>query len=187
MRRIICCLLGLLVLTAISCSDDNGARSEDSGGPTSVPTATTATSVPSKTATAADRTSTATTTAAMAVTRDALIAVGDQVFPHHAESGVYSVCGADGDVSACPYTQRLKDRLEEAKATLCRCQNPSQTRAMSAEVADFGGVLYAALYNGTQSYMITVVQNGGRLLVDDQTCMSGAPETSIYQSLAPCS
>lgn len=119
------------------------------------------------------------------VTVARLMEVGEQVFPL-APSGVYGVCGAGGNVEACPFTERLKSRLTEARATLCRCQNPSTTRTMSAEVADFGGVLYVVLYEGSQTYMLTVVNRDGRLLVDDQTCHGQGPETSIYETLAPC-
>jgi hypothetical protein len=114
-----------------------------------------------------------------------LLAIGEQVFPRHS-SGVYAVCGVSGDTQACPYTDRLRDRLADAGATLCRCQNPSMTRAMSAEVTDFGGVLYVVLYDGSQNYMLTVVNRDGALLVDDQICHGAGPETSIYNTVAPC-
>jgi len=124
-------------------------------------------------------------TPATPVSVQRLMEIGEQVFPVQ-PSGVYGVCGADGNLQACPYTDRLQNRLREASATLCRCQNPSVTRAMSAEVADFGGVLYVALFNGSQSYMLTIVNQDGRLLVDDQSCLGRGAATSIHLTVAPC-
>jgi hypothetical protein len=115
-----------------------------------------------------------------------LMALGDQAFPYVSEVGYYGVCGPAGDTSTCPYTERVKTRLAQTQTTLCRCQNPSTTRAMSAEVTDFGGVLYVALNDGSQSFTLTVLNLDGRLFIDDQVCMGRGPETSIHQTVAPC-
>jgi hypothetical protein len=120
------------------------------------------------------------------VTVARLMEVGDQVFPYSAQGAVYGVCGASGDLTPCPYTERLKARLMEARATLCRCQNASQTRVMSAEVTNFGGVIHVALFNGSVNFDLRVLDQNGRLLVEDQTCMGRGPESSIYQTLGLC-
>jgi hypothetical protein len=57
---------------------------------------------------------------------------------------------------------------------------------MSAEVTDFGGVIHVALFNGSVNFDLRVLNQNGRLLVDDQTCMGRGPESSVYQTLALC-
>jgi hypothetical protein len=121
------------------------------------------------------------------ITEQELLAIGDLIFPASASGNVFGVCGLSGDLSACPVTPRLAQRLQGAHATLCRCQNPSQTRTMTASAGSVGGTIQVALYNGTITYQLAVVRENGRLLVDDQTCAGGGADTSIYQSLAPCS
>lgn len=116
-----------------------------------------------------------------------LISVGEQVFPFQAEFGYYGVCGVDGKLSNCPYTDRLRQRLTQESATLCRCQNPSPSRTISVQVTGSGGVVTVTLQDGRVSYDLHVVSEGGRLLVDDETCHGQGPGTSIYQMIAPCS
>ena len=111
------------------------------------------------------------------------LALVDAVFPRGA-SGTYAVCGIDGDTAACPYTDRLKSRLAAARVTLCRCQSPAPDRSVSIQGTPSGGrviVIY-----GDQQFELAVVSAGGRWLVDDETCLGGAPETSIYRSISPC-
>jgi hypothetical protein len=114
------------------------------------------------------------------------LAIGEQVFPFQAEFGYYAVCGLDGNLSSCPYTERLRSRLTQAKATLCRCQNPSRTRVLSADMSDSGGMIYATLFDGRTTFALKVVREHGQLLVDDETCRGGAANTSIYETIAPC-
>src|SRR5213082_1531259 len=60
--------------------------------------------------------------------------LAEQVFPKVGEQGAYAACGADGNMSACPYTDRLKARLTELRQTLLRAQNLSTTREITAEM-----------------------------------------------------
>jgi hypothetical protein len=163
--RAVFLLIACSLLAVAGCSREEESGPLDTPAPSSEPAVATAVDSP--------------------VTVARLLQVGEHVFPE-ARAGVFSVCGLEGNFERCPYTDRLKARLSELNATLCRCQNPSQTRSMTAEVADFGGVLYVALFNGSQSYMLKIVKEGGRLLVDDQACIAGGAETSIYVTANPC-
>jgi hypothetical protein len=116
-----------------------------------------------------------------------LVAVGEEVFPFQSQFGYYGVCGVDGNLSNCPYTDRLRQRLTQESATLCRCQNPSQSREVSAQVSGSGGVVAVTLWDGRVTYDLEIVSVGGRLLVDDETCHGQGADTSIYQTLAACS
>jgi hypothetical protein len=68
------------------------------------------------------------------VTAEQIKALAEQVFPKVSEQPAYGVCGSDGNVSACPYTDRLKARLTELRVTLLRAQNLSTTREIKAEI-----------------------------------------------------
>lgn len=109
-----------------------------------------------------------------------LTAVADQIFPYSAESKIYRVCGANGDTSACPMTERLKARLMALKITLCRCQNLSTTREITTESRPTGGVAHVKLYEGRLGFDLIIVNVAGKLLVDDEECLGKGPSTSIY-------
>lgn len=120
----------------------------------------------------------------LSFTAGEMTAVADNVFPLVQPYGYYGVCGLNGDASSCPYTARLKARLAELKATLCRCQNPSPTRAITADPA--GHTVDVVMYSGGADYRLILVRSpDGRLLVDDEQC-GARPETSIYLGLTAC-
>lgn len=180
MNRYLAFLAGLLIASIIiACSGGDAAETAPTPTPSLAPV-NEASPTPAPVETAP------TPGSSQAVSVAQLMELGEQVFPSALPSGVYGVCGASGDVEACPFTDHLRTRLKEAGATLCRCQNPSTTRVMSAEPADFGGVLYVVLYEGTQTYMLTIINRNGQLLVDDASCHGGGPDTSIYKTVAPC-
>ena len=181
------------VLLAISLAAGCGGSASPAGGPTatsasstrgvSTSTATAATSAPTP-ATATPAT-TAATPASGTVTAAALVAIGEQVFPPTVDGTAYIECSNGGNVYAsCPITGRLEQRLQQAKVTLCRCQNPAQTRSVTADITQTGGVIHVSY--GSQRFDLIAVQAGGSLVVDDQRCQSGGPATSIYSDVAPC-
>jgi hypothetical protein len=150
----------LILLFATGCSDDSGSS------PT--PPAAEATATPD-----------------IPVTPQELLAVADLIFP--ASSGnMYGVCGANGELSRCPVTARLAARLQEARITLCRCQNASDSRAMTATPAANGGTILVTLFRGSISFELTAVRENDRLLIDDQVCAGRGAETSIYRSAELC-
>ena len=115
-----------------------------------------------------------------------IAALAEQVFPKVGEQGAYAVCGADGNVSACPYTDRLKARLTELRQTLLRAQNLSTTREITAEMmSPVVGIAHVTLFQGRTKLDLWIVQRDGRLLVDDEIC-AGRKDTSIYATFVAC-
>lgn len=121
-----------------------------------------------------------------AASEAALREVGERIYPQAAQFVFYGVCGSNGDLSTCPLTERLAQHLKASGLTLCRCQNPSETRSITVEPKDSGGITRVSLFGGKVSFDLHVVNVDGRLLVDDQTCTGKGVETSIYTSAAPC-
>jgi hypothetical protein len=111
----------------------------------------------------------------------------EQVFPKvPAQQDAYGVCGADGNVSSCPYTDRLKARLTELRVTLCRCQNLSLTREITVEIMSPAvGIAHVNLFQGRTKLDLWIVQSGEALLVDDEIC-AGRKDTSIYATYVTC-
>jgi hypothetical protein len=120
------------------------------------------------------------------VTTQQIVALAEQVFPKATQEGRYGVCGIDGIVSACPYTDRLKARLAQLGQTLARAQNPSATREITAEImSPDAGIAHVKLFQGRSTLDLWVVQRGQQLLVDDEVC-SGRRETSIFAMFVTC-
>ncbi|MDQ6722006.1 MAG: hypothetical protein M3003_14585 [Candidatus Dormibacteraeota bacterium] len=120
------------------------------------------------------------------VTTQQIAALAKQVFPKSAQYGWYGVCGLDGNVTACPYTDRLKARLTELRQTLARAQNPSATREITAEImSPDTGIAHVKLFAGRATLDLWVVHRGQALLVDDEIC-AGRKETSIYATFVTC-
>lgn len=115
-----------------------------------------------------------------------IVTLAEQVFPKVSFGAYYGVCGEDGNVSACPYTDRLKARLTGLRGTLARAQNPSETREITAEITGpDAGIAHVKLFQGHASLDLRVVRRGGRLLVDDEIC-AGQQDTSVYAKFVPC-
>src|SRR5205814_5326818 len=115
-----------------------------------------------------------------------IAALAEQVFPKVGEQGAYAVCGADGNVSACPFTDRLKARLTELRQTLLRAQNLSTTREITAEMmSPVVGIAHVTLFQGRTKLDLWIVQRDERLLVDDEMC-AGRKDTSIYAPFVTC-
>ena len=120
------------------------------------------------------------------VTAQQIAAVAEQVFPKVGQQSAYAVCGADGNVSACPYTDRLKARLTELRQTLLRAQNLSTTREITAEMmSPVVGIAHVTLFQGRTKFDLWIVQRDERLLVDDEIC-AGRKDTSIYATFVTC-
>ena len=120
------------------------------------------------------------------VTSQQITALAETVFPNEAQYAYYGVCGVDGNVTACPYTDRLKARLTELRATLTRAQNPSQTREITAEIlSPNAGIAHVRLFQGRMTLDLWVVRRGETLLVDDEIC-GGRKDTSIYATVVSC-
>lgn len=127
-----------------------------------------------------------TPTASGSLTTQRIAVLAEQVFPRMAQTGYYGVCGLTGNVSACPYTDRLKARLTELRQTLARAQNPSDTREITAEImGPDAGIAHVKLFQGRQTLDLWVVQRGQALLVDDEIC-AGRKDTSIYATFVAC-
>lgn len=120
------------------------------------------------------------------VTTQQIAALAEQVFPKLAQAGYYGVCGLNGNLSACPYTDRLKARLTEVRQTLARAQNPSNTREITAEImSPDAGIAHVKLFRGRLALDLWVVRRGQTLLVDDQIC-AGRKDSSIYAAFPRC-
>jgi hypothetical protein len=120
------------------------------------------------------------------VTAQQITALAEQVFPKATQDGGYGVCGVDGNVSACPYTDRLKARLAQLGQTLARAQNPSATREVTGEIlSPNAGIAHVKLFGGLETLDLWVVQRGQMLLVDDEIC-AGRKDTSIYAMFVTC-
>ncbi|HEX6548894.1 MAG TPA: hypothetical protein VF134_09150 [Candidatus Dormibacteraeota bacterium] len=118
------------------------------------------------------------------ITTAAVQAMAEQTFPLVPAYGYYGVCGLTGDVSGCPYTPRLKARLAELKATLCRCRNPAPTLQVTATVTGANTGVAHVKY-GSETFDLAAVRQNGQVLVDDETC-AGRRSTSIYETLVAC-
>lgn len=118
------------------------------------------------------------------ITSGDIMAVAEQTF---LKSDQYYVpCGLDGNLTNCPYTDRLKARLTDTRETLGRAQNPSDTRTIQPKVTGpDSGVAHVLMFDGRQAMDLIVVKQAGRVLVDDETC-TGRPGTSIYATLVAC-
>jgi hypothetical protein len=120
------------------------------------------------------------------VTAQQIVALAEQVFPKVEQYGYYGVCGVDGNVRECPYTDRLKARLVELRETLMRAQNPSLTREITAEIiSPDAGIAHVRLFQGRTTLDLYVVRKGSALLVDDGVC-AGRKDTSIYAKFVAC-
>ena len=118
------------------------------------------------------------------ITAQEIVAAAEQTFPKGDQS--YAVCGVDGNFSSCPFTDRLKARLADTRENLGRSQNPSDTRTVRPKVTGTdSGVAHVWLFDGRQAMDLSVVKQGGRVLVDDETC-AGQPNTSIYGTFTAC-
>src|ERR1700736_5483943 len=127
-----------------------------------------------------------TPTATGSLTTQQIAALAEQVFPKVAQTGYYGVCGLDGNISTCPFTDRLKARLTELRQTLARAQNPSDTREITAEImSPDAGIAHVKLFQGRQTLDLWLVQRGQALLVDDEIC-AGRKDTSIYATFVAC-
>jgi hypothetical protein len=117
-----------------------------------------------------------------------LVAVAKVTFPYVAQYKYYAVCGLTGDMSQCPYTERLKARLAAAKITLCPCQNPASSLDVTATPTQTGGIAHVVLGYGAAPIKLdlVIVRSGGLLLVDDELCTGAAGSTSIYVRSGPC-
>jgi hypothetical protein len=120
------------------------------------------------------------------MTKQQIVALAETVFPKEAQYAYYGVCGADGNVTPCPYTDRLKARLTELRATLSRAQNPSLTREITAEIlSPNAGIAHVKLFEGRMTLDLWVVMREQALLVDDEIC-AGRKDTSIYATFVSC-
>jgi hypothetical protein len=118
------------------------------------------------------------------ITAQEIVAVAEQTFPQAGQ--YYIVCGVDGNVTSCPYTDRLKARLAESRQTLGRAENPSGTRTVRPKVTGpDSGVAHVLTFQGRQALDLMVVKRAGRVLVDDETC-TGQPSTTIYGTFTTC-
>jgi uncharacterized protein YvpB len=79
------------------------------------------------------------------------------------------------DYSACPVTFRLASDLQRAGVTLCRCQNTSDTREITADVMPTGGVVHVALFRATLRLDLGVGRSDGRWLVDEEHVVALPP------------
>jgi uncharacterized protein YvpB len=105
-----------------------------------------------------------------------LVGIGEHVFIPAPTGGGYVDCsGGGGDFSGCPVTYRLATDLQRAGLTLCRCQNASDTRQISAEVVPGGGVVHVALFRGTLRLDLGVGRHDGRWLVDAEHVVAVPP------------
>ncbi|HET9016611.1 MAG TPA: hypothetical protein VFN57_13510 [Thermomicrobiaceae bacterium] len=185
-RRTAAVAVLLMTVLAAACGGSAVPATEPTsttGGGAAIPSPT-ATSRPSPSPTPTQAVATPGTPAGM-VTVAALVAVGEAIFPAAPDGNAYIECSNGGNVyEACPITSRLKQRLQQVMVTLCRCQNPAATRTVTADVTATGGVIHVDY--GSQRFDLIAVQQGGRLLVDDQRCRVGGPSTSIYSTVNPC-
>jgi hypothetical protein len=143
----------------------------DSGTPTSITPTGTTPSVP-----------VATPAAPPVPTVTVLVEVGQNIFPKILPAGDYGICGLTSpDASECPITQRLRQRLVEARTTLgWGAQNPSTTRTITAEVIGNGGVAHVVLFGGRTHIDLVILFDTGLWRVDDEVCTSATVPVSIY-------
>src|SRR3981081_883531 len=87
-----------------------------------------------------------------------VLALAAKVYPK--QNGYYGVCGGDGNLESCPYSDRLKARLRETKQTLLRgAQNPSSTFAASADVlSPNAGTVHVVLFEGRMKFDLWITQ-----------------------------
>lgn len=132
---------------------------------------------------------TSTPTSAPALPSEAdLRAVVDQMVIEFVAGAGYGFCGADpSTLASCPYSQRLQTRLRGLTGiNFCRCQNTSTTKSVTFRTGPSGNHALLALFDGRFVFDLTIVTEGARLVVDDQSC-AGRPNTSIYTDpVLPC-
>jgi hypothetical protein len=133
--------------------------------------------------------STSPSAVARPVTEADLVGVAKQVFVSSARFyGFYVACVANNQVPPCPITSRLKARLTQAKITLCQCEYPAPSLEVTATPTASGGIAHVVLgYQPNPIKMdLVIVQDSGKLLVDDELCTDGGPSTSIYVRTGGC-
>jgi hypothetical protein len=113
------------------------------------------------------------------ITQAEVLALAAKVYPK--QNGYYGVCGGDGNLESCPYSDRLKARLKQSRQTLLRgAQNLSLTYSASAELLSPNtGIAHVALFERRMNFDLWITRQGDRLVIDDQICTDRF-ETSIY-------
>lgn len=114
-------------------------------------------------------------------------AAADQIYP----AGGFSCAHAAQAFANCPFTSRLKTRLQSLNIhadLVCRCQNSYNAATIVAANVGGQGVAHTTLSfgSGTTGLDWVFVQQGGSYLADDQYCTTGGSSTSIYTYMAPC-
>ncbi len=171
-RLLLAALGGLVILSAVACTDAAAGQAQGKGqpGPEAVAVQ------PSTPPAAADG----------SLTPAQVVTAAEQSFPEMQPYAIYGSCDSAGRLAACPFTARLVARLADLKQPLIRAQNGSTTREVTAEMTGRAtGIAHVTLFNGREHIDLTVVQSGTRVLVDDSTC-TGQAGTSIYDAFVAC-
>jgi hypothetical protein len=103
-----------------------------------------------------------------------------------------------GGLDACPFTPRLKARMQAIVSgfsgggadPVCRCQNSYTSAAVTTELVSGQAVAHVVLGIGPSSTVKmdwVFVQSGGAWLADDSYCTAQGSATSIYTAMRPCS
>ena len=128
--------------------------------------------------------------ASPAITTAEVLAVAERIFPGPHPAG----CDWR-DRLTCPITDRLAARMEQLAqppkvgpgpiALFCRCQNvPAISAQFDPQVTPTGGVAHVTL--SALKLDLIMVQEKGKLLVDDTQCTGRGSSTSIYADLVLC-
>lgn len=155
-------------------------------GQTSAPSQAGAKSAPASTSQSPAPVNAPTTSPATeAVTAAELVAVGQHIWFGPGGNPCYRFT-----IASCPVTERLIARIQEIERppstgpgpvnSWCRCQNAANV-TMAAEVSGAGGTTHVTFNNDIKVDFI-IVEQQGRLLVDDTRCTGHGSSTSIYST-----
>jgi hypothetical protein len=115
------------------------------------------------------------------------------IFP---PGGPGTACYSGATFDRCPFTDRMKARLQEVARSaaagadpVCRCQTAYRSAAVRAETIAGRPVAHVVLTSGPSSTAridLTFVPAGGGWLADDSYCTALGPGSSIYAGSVPC-
>ena len=153
-------------------------------GASSAPTASSNPAAPQAATSATSVSAASAPIATPAATADDIRHVGQLIFPGPHPAG----CDWHNR-GVCPVTERLAARLTEITQPspggpgpvppFCRCQNvPAPAAVVVGEVTPTGGIAHITL--GAPRFDVVVVNQDGRLLVDDVQCAGRGPATGLY-------
>jgi hypothetical protein len=130
------------------------------------------------------------TVATSSTTSAEVLAVAHKVWSQGAGNNPCS----QANIDQCPVTARLATRIQQLETPSaagpgpgdlwCRCQNVGNV-VMTADVTPTVGIAHVDFGTGGNLVDFIMIEQGGRLLVDDTQCTGRGSSTTIYLDPVP--